>query len=31
MMQVGAMIVNAINRKQTDQLFNGGINAPTYG
>ena len=31
MMQVGAMIVSAINRKQTDQLFNGGINAPTYG
>ncbi len=30
-LQVGAMIVNAINRKQTDQLFNGGINAPTYG
>ena len=31
MMQVGAMIVSAINRKQTDQLFNSGINAPTYG
>ena len=31
MMQVGAMIVSAINRKQTDQLFSGGINAPTYG
>ena len=31
MMQVGAMIVSAINRKQTEQLFSGGINAPTYG
>jgi hypothetical protein len=31
MLQVGAMIVNAINRKQTDQLFGGGINAPYYG
>ena len=31
MLQVGAMIVNAINRKQSDQLFGSGINAPYYG